>query len=589
MNNYFFINNSLRIVSALIVLISQFYIFPNSQFDFYSFLLIGITFLWNIFFAFFKKSSNLVLIGSIIDIILGAFLLYISKNPFGILLSFVIPTVSGIQFLSSHLRYILVFISFIGTIIGLLSIFALFSDPVFQNLVSLLIANIMISILIIAIFLMFNRIVDNLKYQFENYREQNELLVSNINELENKIVDYEKQVEFLKNEIEQERIAFNIEMEKVIKEFQMRKDETYTQLKALNNELILKDKAIQELSNNVKNIMLDVDELRNELNLVKDVLNFLAENIDDFQSLYKISEDVIEVASRFFYYDTLVIFIKNEIDGNLDVFLVSGENSEFYYNYKKIEMEELYKLTFIEGKIVIASKENDSLIRPFYPKEVIAVSIPLSVAKSRIGMIYISYLDEEKYKPIKEDLLIYLSNIIGIMLFSSIFYSKSINRVIWDDRLFCYSADFIWEFINNLSFSSKRYNESFGLLFISFSQIFGKNINDLNDNDVKFIREINITIKSVVRETDMVSFIGNGVIVVVLTKVDKDKVEVVCNRIKNMIDSKLNLLGFIGESYLLCSIYPYKSLEISQFIELSIEKLSNNIGQRRVVLEVVKA
>ncbi|MCS7243132.1 MAG: hypothetical protein RMJ36_00115 [Candidatus Calescibacterium sp.] len=590
MNSYNNINYLVRIFSLIIVLFSQFLIFGSisSESSFYSWIIISFLFVWNFLFILMRKNGNVILAFEFINCILSASYLFISKNPFGILLSFMVPVVTSIQFLQSYFRYILIAISLIFSFLGLSGIISLFSDPIFPNLFSFLLANFMISMLVIFVFFMINKIILNFLAQFENYREQNELLVSNIAELENRIFQYEKQMEALKNEIEQERIAFNVEIEKVVRDFQNRKDETYTQLKALNNELILKDKAIQELTKSLNDMSLDIEEVKSDLQRLRNILFFIVENIDDFQSLYKVSEDIIEIVTRFVDYDTMVIFIKNEIEGSLDTFLVSGENAEFYYNYKKIEMEELYRYTYVEGKIGFAYKDNDVPIQPFYPKEQLAISVPIDVANSRMGMLYISYLDKDKYKNLKEDFLIDLANLIGIMLYTAILYSKSINRVIWDDRLFCYSPDFIWEFINNLSFSAKRYNENFALVFISFHNIFGKDLQDLNDEQMKFIREVNLTIRSVIRETDMISFIGNGIIIIVLSKVDKDKVDSVCKRIKNMVDSKLNLLGYSGESYMICSVYPYKDIEISQLVELSIERLSKNMQYKKVIIEVVK-
>lgn len=585
------INYLVRFFSFVAVSFSQAFVFGNvsAELNFYSWVIISILVVLNFVFIFTSKTAGLILLIELINSLLSAAYLFISKNPFGILLVFMVPMVTSIQFLQSYYRYILIAFSIIFSFLGLSGILSLFSDPIFPSLVSFLIANFLISILVVSIFSMVNRLVTNFNVQIESYRDQNELLLSNISEFENKVFQYERQIEALKNEIEQERIAFNVELEKIIKDFQMRKDETYTQLKALNNELILKDKTIQELHQTINNMLLDIDELKENLNRLRDLLFFTADNITDFQSLYRISEDIIEIVSKFIEYDTFVVFIKNEVEGNLDTFIVAGENAEFYYNYKKIEMEELYRYTYLEGKICFATKDENNPIRPFYPKEQLAVSVPINVAKSRMGIMYISYLDKSKYREVGEEFLVDLSNIIGILLYTSILYSKSINRAIWDDRLFCYSQEFIWEFINNLSFLSKRYNQNFAIVFLSFHHIFGKSVQELSDEQIKFVREINITIKSTIRESDLLSYVENGVIVVVLTKVDKDKVDIACKRIKNMIDNKLNLLGYTGESYMICSVYPYKDLEISQLIEICIEKLSENMVNKRVIIEVVRA
>lgn len=585
-----FVNNVVRIVSILIVGLSQALLFNNLSQDLmiYSWILFVVFFLWNLVFIFVGKNNNFIIFGSFVDVIIASIYLFISKNPFGILLSFMVPIVTSIQFLSSYLKYLVIFFSLILSAIGLLGVFSLFSDPLFPNLLSLIISNVLVSVLIIVIFISVSKIAFSYNNQLENYKEQNELLIANLGELENKIYQYEKQIENLKNEIEQERVAFNIEMEKVIKEFQTRKDETYTQLKALNNELILKDKNIQQLNQSINDLLRDIEEYKDLLSKQREMIEFLTNKIIDFHSLYKVSENIVEFASRFIDYDTLVIFIKNEIGGELDTFLVSGENSEFYYNYKKIEMEEMYRYTFIEGKICIGSRSDDSTIRPFYPKEYFAISVPMDVADKRLGMIYISYTSADKELDIKEDFIRDIANVIGILIYTAIFYSKSINRLIWDDRLFCYSAEFIWEYINNLSFISRRYNENFALVFISFSNIIGKDINDLSEEEIKLIRETNVVIKSTIRETDMISFIGNGIITIVLTKVDKEKVEIVCKRVKNMVDNKLNLWGYEGESYMICSVYPYDDIDISQLIQLSIERLTANIQRKRVLIEVVK-
>ncbi|MFN3478637.1 MAG: hypothetical protein ACK4ZM_04675, partial [bacterium] len=402
---------------------------------------------------------------------------------------------------------VIIALSLIFTVVGLSGIFSLISDPFFPNILSFLVVSVSISLLMIVTFFMLKKIIHRFESHIDSYREQNELLIGNINELENRIHEYENQVDGLRNELEQERVAFNVEIEKIIKEFQSRKDETYTQFKAMNNELVMKDKIIQELNQNINNFLNEIEECKKQIKIMRDMIGFLNDNIDNFQSLYKISKDILSMISSFIDHDTFVIFLRNELEDKVDTFIVAGENSEFYYNYKKIEVEEVYKNTFYEGKVSVAYKSEDSVLRPFYPKEQVALAVPLDVAKKRIGIMYLAYLDESKYKDFDVDFLLDVAKVVSVMLYFSISYSKSINRVIWDDRLFCYSTEFIWEFINNLVFNHKRYNEHFALVFISFRSLFGKNIENFKEEDFKFLREINMAIKSAIRETDVISFI----------------------------------------------------------------------------------
>ncbi|MFN4220098.1 MAG: hypothetical protein ACK4GJ_04155 [bacterium] len=589
MDSFVVLNNVLRIFVLIVVGITHFWIFGNisSDYTFYGWILLSLILFWNLIFIFLAKSEGNVLLSGVVDGILGLLFIFFSKNPVGVFFSLMIPSVTAIQFSNNYYRYIVFALSLIFTVVGLSGIFSLVSDPFFPNILSFLVISSSISFLMIITFFMLKKVVYNFEQQMDSYREQNELLIGNINELENKIHDYENQIDNLKNELEQERVAFNVEIEKIVKEFQSRKDETYTQLKAINNELVMKDKTIQELNQNINNLINEIEEYKNQMKIIRDMISFLNDNIDDFQSLYKISKDIIDMISSFIDYDTFVIFLKNELEDKVDTFIVAGENSEFYYNYKKIEVEEVYKNTFYEGKISIAYKAEDSVLRPFYPKEQVALAVPLDAAKKRIGIMYLAYLDESKYKDFDEDFLLDIAKVVSIMLYFSISYSKSINRVIWDDRLFCYSAEFIWEFINNLVFSYKRYREHFALLFISFRNLFGKTTEDFKEEDFKFLRDINMAIKSAIRETDMISYIDNGIILVLLTKVESDKLEMVCRRIKNVTESKSRFLGYDEPSYAVCSLYSYKGLEIQELIDFSIRKLSENIQNKKIFLEVL--
>ncbi len=591
MTGLLIINYTIRIVSLLSLIISQYLIFGNlsSDLSIYGWLVITILFIWNISFSFLRKNNNFVLLSGIIDSFLGALFLHLTKNPFGLLITFLLPIVSALQFLQGIYMYLIIFISLLGTFIGLISVFSLISDPFFQNILYFMYSNFTLSVIIILTMWIVRGIINDFNKSFQTYKEQNELLVSNINELEEKIYQYESQIENLKNEIEQERVAFNVELEKVIKEFQSRKDEAYMQIKSINNELIVKDKKIEELNQNIENLNLDIQDLRNKLLSLRNVIYSFSDSIVNMDSLYKISQTIIDIFFTNFNSDTLVVFLKNEIDGKLEAFIVAGENSEFYYDYKKIELEEMYKQAFIEGKVTIGYRNENSLIRPFYPKEQVAIAVPLYISKDKLGMIYLSYLSEDKYKNlyINEDFLIDITTLVGILIYASIFYNKSINRVIWDDRVFSYSPEFTWEFINNLVFTSKRYKEYFALCFISFDNIFGKNLDQLTEQELKFIKEVNLTIKSSIRESDIISFIGNGVILVILPKIEKDKIDIVCNRINNMVNNKLVTLGYEQKSYIVCLVYPYQDFEINQIIDIAMEKLYKKIQKKIDNVEIL--
>jgi len=587
--NYLNLNYFLRFISLTIVAISQFYIFNqiSSEYSIHSWIFISIYFLLNIFFIFVGNNKNLAFLGLILETILGCAFLYISKNPFVLLLSFMIPSVTSVQYFNNYIKYLGIIVSIFFSFVGLLGIFNLFSDPLFPNLLVFLGSNFLLSILIISAFFIMEKIMKEFILQIESYKEQNELLVSNISELENRISEYEKEVEILKNDLEQEKLAFDVEIQKLIKDFQDQKNETYTQLKVLNNEMILKDKTISELKQVLDNLNLDIEDLRKNLTDIRDIIYILSENISVITNLYKTSEFIVNLISKYINYDTLVIFLKNDSEDRVDTFLISGENSEFYYEYKKIEFEELYRLSFIEGNLAFASKDENSVVKPFYPKEKLAIAVPLSVNKERIGIMYISYLDLEKSQYINKDFLVDLVNIIAIIIYFSITYSKSMNRVIWDERIFCYSTEFIWEFINNISFYAQRYNEYFSIVLISFDPLIGKDINDFTKEDFTMVKEVNVAIKSSLRESDLISFIGNGIIMIVLSRIDKTKIDVVCNRIKSVVDNKLKTLGYNSVSYLVCSTYPYENYDISKLIDLSLKKLMKNIESKRAVLEFI--
>ncbi|MEN3015115.1 MAG: hypothetical protein ABDH21_03540 [bacterium] len=590
LNQYYWVNYFGRIFCLFIIGLTQYLLFNSLVADVYIYVAIILIALivWNVIFIIMPKRRSGVLVSCVIESILSSTYIFVSKNPFGLLASFMIPTSTAIQFVDGYIKYALVAISCVFSIVGFSSIFSLISDPLFPTLMSYSVINILFSILLILTFVFMNRIINAFSVQINTYKDQSELLVSNIGELENKIYQYEKQIENLKNELEQERVAFNVEMEKVIKEYQTRKDEAYNQIKSLNSEMILKDKTIKELNQTLDNVMRDLEENRNLLQNMREILTYLTDNITNFQSLYKISENIIEIVSNYIPYDTLVIFTRDEINGVVDTFLVSGQNAEFYYSYKKIEVEEMYIQSFVHGRISFANRDEESVIRPFYPKEQFAVSVPIIVANKKIGMLYISYLSLDKYQEISEGFLWDLSRFIGIMLYTAIAYSKSVNRVIWDDVLSCYSAEFIWEFINNLSFNAKRYNEFFALVLLSCPEIFGKGLESLSEEDIKLIKQINLAIKSTIRESDLISFVGNGTIMVVLTKTDKEKVDLVCNRIKVIVDSKIKLLGYISDSSMVCSVYPYNDMAVSQLIELSIQRLAENVLQHKSEIEIIK-
>ena len=68
-------------------------------------------------------------------------------------------------------------------------------------------------------------------------------------------------------------------------------------------------------------------------------------------------------------------------------------------------------------------------------------------------------------------------------------------------------------------------------------------VEDLQDREIKIIKEINIVIRNTIRVTDIISYIGNGIITVLLIKIDSNKTKEVVNRIINNINLKLKSLG----------------------------------------------
>jgi len=107
----------------------------------------------------------------------------------------------------------------------------------------------------------------------------------------------------------------------------------------------------------------------------------------------------------------------------------------------------------------------------------------------------------------------------------------------------CYSASFFWEILNTQFFISKRYNENSAILFIKISGIDSSDIDNLSDYEIKIIKEINGVIRNTIRVTDIISYIGNGIIAVLLIKIDLSKTKEVVNRIVNIVNIKLKTIA----------------------------------------------
>jgi hypothetical protein len=377
--------------------------------------------------------------------------------------------------------------------------------------------------------------------------EEREVLQENISLLEQKVSDYQREISNLKQELEQEKIAFNVELEKIIRDSQMRKDEVYNQIKALTNELTIKDKLINDLNTEIENLKFTISQDYKKSELLLNILFDIFDMIKNFNNLYKVSDEIINFISKYINFSTFVLFIKSDTTLKIEPFIIYGENYEFYYNYNKIEMEDLFNYVYNNNSIVIIEEEKEYidgvLLTPFYPKEKSVAAIPLTFGEKPIGLIYLSSLEPKTITKDKQEILAYIGLAISIIIFASLSYSKTISRILWDERLNCYSAAFFWEILNNQFFISKRYNENSAILFIKISDIASPDIDNLNDYEIKIIKEINGVIRNTIRVTDIISYIGNGIIAILLIKIDPSKTREVVNRIVNIVNIKLKTIA----------------------------------------------
>jgi prefoldin subunit 5 len=485
----------------------------------------------------------------VIDIVLGSVILYFSSSA-GLFLSLLVPislAVTYLRAISNFYFIIIIGLVLIGNVLGSIGLIQKLGDPAFDYLLPSFFLNIFLILFVIFLLIRLNSISKYFMDQSNSLIEEREVLQENISLLEQKISDYQREISNLKQELEQEKIAFNVELEKVIRDSQMRKDEVYNQIKALTNELTIKDKLINDLNTEIESLKLTIsqDYKKNELllNILFDIFNM----IKNFNNLYKVSDEIINFVSKYINFSTFVLFIKSDTTLKIEPFIIYGENYEFYYNYNKIEMEDLFNYVYNNNSIVIIEEEREYidgvLLTPFYPKEKSVAAVPLTFGEKPIGLIYLSSLEPKTITKDKQEILAYIGLAISIIIFASLSYNKTISRVLWDERLNCYSASFFWEILNNQFFISKRYNENSAILFIKISDISSPDIDNLSDYEIKIIKEINGVIRNTIRVTDIISYIGNGIIAILLIKIDPSKTREVVNRIVNIVNIKLKTIA----------------------------------------------
>jgi hypothetical protein len=485
----------------------------------------------------------------VVDIVLGSIILYFSSSA-GLFLALLVPISLAMTYLRSISNFYFIIVTglaLIGNVLGSIGLIQKLGDPVFDYLLPSFFLNIFLILFVIFLIIRLNSISKYLVDQSNSLIEEREVLQENIFLLEQKISDYQREISDLKQELEQEKIAFNVELEKIIKDSQMRKDEVYNQIKALTNELTIKDKLINDLNTEIESLKLTISQDYKKSELLLNILFDIFNMIRNFNNLYKVSDEIINFASKYINFSTFVLFIKSDTTLKIEPFIIYGENYEFYYNYNKIEMEDLFNYVYNNNSIVIIEEEKEYidgvLLTPFYPKEKSVAAVPLTFGEKPIGLIYLSSLESKTITKDKQEILVYIGLAISIIIFVSLTYNKTISRVLWDERLNCYSASFFWEILNTQFFISKRYNENSAILFIKISDISSPDIDNLSDYEIKIIKEINGVIRNTIRVTDIISYIGNGIIAVLLIKIDSTKTKEVVSRIVNNINIKLKTIA----------------------------------------------
>ncbi len=547
--NYLLINVIIRFFSVFYFILDNVLFYKgNSNYNYLFFIILFIWFLVSSIIFYYRKYKLFVLVG-VIDIVLGSVILYFSSSA-GLFLSLLVPISLAMTYLRSISNFYFIIITglaLIGNVLGSIGLIQKLGDPAFYYLLPSFFLNIFLILFVIFLLIRLNSISKYFMDQSNSLIEEREVLQENISLLEQKVSDYQREIINLKQELEQEKIAFNVELEKIIRDSQMRKDEVYNQIKALTNELTIKDKLINDLNTEIENLKFTISQDYKKSELLLNILFDIFDMIKNFNNLYKVSDEIINFISKYINFSTFVLFIKSDTTLKIEPFIIYGENYEFYYNYNKIEMEDLFNYVYNNNSIVIIEEEKEYidgvLLTPFYPKEKSVAAIPLTFGEKPIGLIYLSSLEPKTITKDKQEILAYIGLAISIIIFASLSYSKTISRILWDERLNCYSAAFFWEILNNQFFISKRYNENSAILFIKISDIASPDIDNLNDYEIKIIKEINGVIRNTIRVTDIISYIGNGIIAILLIKIDPSKTREVVNRIVNIVNIKLKTIA----------------------------------------------
>ncbi len=547
--NYLLINVIIRFFSVFYFILDNILLYKNnSNYNYLFFIILFIWFLVSSIIFYYRKYKLFVLVG-VVDIVLGSVILYFSSSA-GLFLALLVPISLAMTYLRAISNFYFIIITglaLIGNVLGSIGLIQKLGDPAFDYLLPSFFLNIFLILFVIFLLIRLNSISKYFIAQSNSLIEEREVLQENILLLEQKISDYQREISNLKQELEQEKIAFNVELEKIIKDSQIRKDEVYNQIKALTNELTIKDKLINDLNTEIESLKLTISQDYKKSELLLNILFDIFDIIKNFNNLYKVSDEIINFVSKYINFSTFVLFIKSDTTLKIEPFIIYGENYEFYYNYNKIEMEDLFNYVYNNNSIVIIEDGKEYidgvLLTPFYPKEKSVAAVPLTFGEKPIGLIYLSSLEPKTITKDKQEILAYIGLAISIIIFASLSYNKTISRVLWDERLNCYSAAFFWEILNTQFFISKRYNENSAILFIKISDINSPDIDNLSDYEIKIIKEINGVIRNTIRGTDIISYIGNGIIAVLLIKIDSTKTKEVVSRIVNNVNIKLKTIA----------------------------------------------
>lgn len=547
--NYLLINIIIRFFSTFYFILDSFLFYRNNSSYNYLFFIILITwFLVSTIIFYYKKYKLFVLVG-VVDIVLGSVILYFSSSA-GLFLALLVPislAITYLRLISNFYFIVITGLALIGSVLGSIGFIQKLGDPTFNYLLPNFFLNIFVILFAIFLLVRLNFINKYFIEQSSSLIEEREVLQENISLLEQKVSDYQREISNLKQELEQEKIAFNVELEKIIKDSQIRKDEVYNQIKALTNELTIKDKLINDLNTEIESLKFAISQDYKKSELLLNMLFDIFDIIKNFNNLYKVSDEIINFISKYINFSTFVLFIKSDTTLKIEPFIIYGENYEFYYNYNKIELEDLFNYVYNNNNIVIIEDEKEhidgTLLTPFYPKEKSVAAVPLTFGDKPIGLIYLSSLEPKSITKDKQEILAYIGLAISIIVFVSLSYNKTISRVLWDERLNCYSAPFFWEILNTQFFISKRYNENSAILFIKISDIDSSDIDNLSDYEIKIIKEINGVIRNTIRVTDIISYVGNGIIAVLLIKIDATKTKEVVSRIISNVNVKLKSIG----------------------------------------------